>query len=282
VLAATWAPDGELLAVAAGERIYLYSSNLEEQGRLEVGDWTTSLSFHPLGFWLAAGGRDGLTRIWDVHTQSLVQTLDAHKKGVNAVAFNPDGGNLATAGNDAVARLWDPMTGERLAQMIGGTYAIPSIAFSRDGADLAITNGGLIRIRDVETSRFVHTLQNQDTNYSIARSPNGNLVAAGSTTGHVYLWDLTTGAMPDPLLLPSQPGEVQASLVWSIAFSPDGSLLAASDNDGRIRFWDVTGSDFLSSRAVISQGITCLAFSPNGQYLVSGGLDGVLRLWAAR
>jgi WD40 repeat protein len=282
VLAAAWSPPGDQIAVAAGESIYLYSNDLVQQGRLVAGDWTTSLAFHPQGTWLASGGRDGQMRIWDVAKQSLILELAAHKKGVNAVAFSPDGRVLATAGNDAVARLWDPGTGENLAQMIGGTYAVPSIAFSQDGSDLAITNGGLIRIRDVDSSRFVHTLTNDVTNYSIARSPDGKLLAAGSTAGNIFLWDLSSGASPNALPLLAEPGNAPSSLMWSVAFSPDGALLAASDNAGKIYFWDVNEKKFLTSHSASSRGITALAFSPDGRYLVSGGLDGVLRLWAVR
>jgi len=282
VLAIAWSPEGDLIAVAAGESIYLYTNDLEHQGRLVAGDWTTSLAFHPQGTWLASGGRDGQMRIWDVEKQSLILELAAHKKGVNAVTFSPDGRVLATAGNDAVARLWDPGTGENLAQMIGGTYAVPSIAFSQDGSDLAITNGSLIRIRDVESSRFVHTLINDVTNYSIARSPDGNLLAAGSTAGNIFLWDLSSGASPEAVPLVAEPGAAPSSLVWSVAFSPDGVLLAASDNAGFIYFWNVNERKFLASRSVSSRGITSLAFSPDGRYLVLGGLDGALRLWAVR
>lgn len=282
VLALAWSPSGDQIAVAAGESIYLYTNDLEQQGRLVVGDWTTSLAFHPQGTWLASGGRDGQMRIWDVEKQSLILELAAHKKGVNAVAFSPDGRVLATAGNDAVSRLWDPGTGENLAQMIGGTYAVPSIAFNQDGTDLAITNGGLIRIRDVESSRFVHTLINDVTNYSIARSPDGKLLAAGSTAGNIFLWDLSSGASPDALPLLAEPGNAPSSLIWSVAFSPNGALLAASDNDGKIYFWDVSEKKFLASHSASSRGITSLAFSPDGRYLVSGGLDGALRLWAVR
>jgi WD40 repeat protein len=281
VLAVAWSPDGNLIAVAAGESIYLYTRDLQEQGQLPSGTWTTSLAFHPQGIWLASGGRDGQIRIWDVEKQRLIIDMAAHKKGVNAVAFSPDGSLLASAGNDAVSRLWDPLTGERLAQMIGGTYAVPSIVFSPDGAALAITNGELIRIRDVETSRFVYTLRSQGSNYSAAWSPDGTLLAAGNTAGDIFLWELLSKQPSGTFLSPVDTITAPDSLVWSLGFSPDGALLAAGDNRGTLYFWDVEKKDLLSAVSASSKGITSLAFSPDGRYLITGGLDGALRLWAS-
>ena len=38
VLAVAWSPDGNLLAVAAGKSIYLYTADLQATGRLDAGN----------------------------------------------------------------------------------------------------------------------------------------------------------------------------------------------------------------------------------------------------
>ncbi len=232
VLAVAWSPDGNLLAVAAGESIYLYTADLQARGRLDAGTWTTSLAFDPEGAWLASGGRDGNIHIWELDSQKLLLRFAAHKKGVNAVAFTPDGALLASAGNDAVARLWDPVTGEKRAEMIGGTYAVPSIAFNPDGSELAITNGELVRVRDVESGRFAHTLRSQGSNYSVAWSPDGRLVAAGNTTGEVALWEVISQQPSGTITQPVAMLDGASSMVWSLDFSPDRRAVGSQRQPG--------------------------------------------------
>ncbi len=278
ILALAWSPDGRYIACAAGETIHLYTAGLEEQARIQTGYWTTSLAFNPESRLLAAAGKDGVIRIWDIQRGTLSLEIPAHKKGVNAVAFSPDGRYLASAGNDAIARIWDPNSGEQLTQMIGGTYAVPAIAFDNDGNALAIANGDVIRFRDVETGRFVKTYRSQEPNYSLAISPDGELLAAGGLSNNIHLWQLALNAKPVILA----PLENSPSLVWSLSFSPDGNLLAAGGSDRLLRVWDVKRGTLLVSAASHLGTITSLAFSPDGCCLVSGGLDATLRLWAAR
>ena len=65
VLAVAWSPDGNLLAVAAGELIYLYTADLQARAGWMAGTWTTSLAFDPEGARLASGVAEmGISRHW--------------------------------------------------------------------------------------------------------------------------------------------------------------------------------------------------------------------------
>lgn len=278
VLALAWSPDGRRIACAAGEVVTLYSSTLDELARFRVGVWTTSLAFDPQSRLLAAGGKDGIIRVWDIEQEEFVAELSAHKKGVNALTFSPDGNQLASAGNDGYARLWEPRTGKILIELIGGTYAVPSIAFLHRGRSLAIANGTVIRLRDVENGRFVATYRTQESGYSLAVSPNGEMLAAGTSSNRIYLWQLT--GKDEPLIL--SPPDAPPALVWSLNFSPDGSLLVSGGSDHVLRLWDVGKGALLAAYSAHQGAITSLAFSPDGCCLLSGGLDGVLRFWTVR
>jgi len=110
---------------------------------------------------------------------------------------------------------------------------------------------------------------------AVAISPDGKLLASGSKTGTIRLWDLA-GAN----LLAEQPAHSHG--VESLAFSPDGKTLASGGWDQRVRVWDVPQLNPLWHFSGHSDGVRSVAFSPDGLYLVTGGFDRVVTVLDAQ
>jgi hypothetical protein len=69
---------------------------------------------------------------------------------------------------------------------------------------------------------------------SVAISPNGQLVAAGSLDAIVRIWDVATGGLLERL-------RGHRDSVYSVAFTPDGKGLVSGSLDKTLKYWDVTG-----------------------------------------
>jgi WD40 repeat protein/transcriptional regulator with XRE-family HTH domain len=113
-----------------------------------------------------------------------------------------------------------------------------------------------------------------DAILSVAVSPDGRYVAAGSNSGQVRVWreegrvaHLTIRGHSDRLS--------------AIAFSPEGDMLGTASWDGTVRMWDVeSGATIWTGREHKVQ-FTSLAMSPDGK-LISGSYDGALHVWDLR
>jgi len=78
------------------------------------------------------------------------------------------------------------------------------------------------------------SLNNDARVLSVAISPNGQYVAAGSMDADVRIWDVSTGQLVERL-------RGHRSDICSVAFTPDGKGLVSGSLDKTLKFWDLSG-----------------------------------------
>lgn len=119
---------------------------------------------------------------------------------------------------------------------------------------------------------FLH--ESNDRISTIAYSPDGRLLVAGTADGTLVLWDATTRRMVASRTLAEQ-GELSA-----LAFSPNGKALATAGADHLVRFWEIPTLSLCNTHlAGHVNTITRLAFSADGKVVLSVGLDHVAIRW---
>ena len=168
--------------------------------------------------------------------------------------------------------------------MTAGDY-VQTVAFNPAGTELAAgTSGGAVARWALPDAKgagakgrpmALPTLKGPaDVVFSVAFSPDGRTLAAGSKDKTVWLWDVTNPARPRPT------GQFKGATSWinAVAFSPDGSLLADGSSDGSAQLWDVATATPVATLPDPGP-VTTLAWD-SGQHLITGAADGSVRVWA--
>jgi WD40 repeat protein len=275
----TYSPEGSLLAVSAGNKVFLYNADpLILKFTLSPGVWTNRLAFHPTARLIALAVRDGSIQFWNTNTGTLVCQFTAHAKGANSLSINPDGSLLATTGTDITSRLWDMSSVGKGGcnvleggKLIGESFSSPDVAFSPDGKCLALVDLTNIRLRNSADRKLIALLPGDLPIYDIAFSPDGRWLAAAEYQDTAALWDVSQPTKPSLSVL-SQDSTNPKVYLWRVAFSPNSNLLATGASDGTLTLWDLSTQKPIKAY-LLPRAISALSFSPDGKSIVAGGLD---------
>jgi WD40 repeat protein len=260
-----FSPDGQVLAASTMNAIAFWDvRSYRRQGGI-TGSCISSIAFSPDSHALAYLELDRTVTLFDLRSHAVIRRLRAHRKGqrvyytqeVGAVAFSPDGKLLVSTSD------------------VGIPPNLPSM-------DRTSESTGEIYIWSASTGRLLRTLRgHRDEVTSAAFSPDGSLLASGSSDKSVILWDLAAGK-------PKRTLREHADVVTSVAFSPDGGTLASGAVDGTVRIWDAMSGALLGTRHLKSGPVNAVAFSPrvrmvawgsgSAMYSPVGGL-GSVGLW---
>ncbi len=152
-----------------------------------------------------------------------------------------------------------------------------SAAFSPDGKRLATAHEGgknkasTVKVWDVAARKPVLVLVGPGTFRSVAYSPDGRLIAAGSFDNSTRIWDAATGKLLHTM--------IGTSGINTVAFSPDGKSLVTGSWDNVIRVYHVaSGRESRTFKGNPGQPTT-LVFSPDGKTLAESCLDKTAILW---
>jgi len=222
------------------------SGNLIEKRQVGQPTW--------LSFDYAARSPDGRlvaspNAIKDDSTHMINQLRDASEH--DKVAWSPDGSKLVSGNSLYIAQtvVWDAQSGDVLLRPVleAGdlTPYLGALAWSPDGRWIAgggslmnmneNRDDGFVVLWDAPTGRQDKLLKAAMTSeriQSIAWSPDNRWLAAGSSTGKIFLWDLKT-VLPVAILN----GHVDQ--VLGLSFSPSGRLLASAAMDGVVMVWQI-------------------------------------------
>lgn len=231
-----------------------------------------SVAASPDGKWLAVGGTDYFTQLWNAADGTLAASLEATKPPIGFTAFSHDSKFLThTSPADGLVWVWkcETATPELILIEAADGCTLEGLAFHPDGKRIAaggidyLSTGerdGAVCVWDIPTK---DKLFNIDVGvYALTFDPQGKYLAGAGMDEAVYVWDVET--QDTVFVLGGHRDKIHA-----VAFDPTGSYLVSGGDDGTIRVWDVLSGRSLVAREFDSP-VQSLAFSPDGKYLFCG------------
>ena len=197
-----------------------------------------------------------------------------HPAGITGIAFNPDDGVLVSTARDGSLRFWSTGDARLLGTVASGAAWVGRPEFMLHDAIFAVPSGRAVQLwsqaRRVKLSEFTAP---KAWFAACACSPDGDLVAAGTTGGNIHLWSHDDGGR-----VASFPGHAQG--IASMAFSPDGTRLASGSWSGKVKLWSVAERSLEQALTDHGDWVNAVAFSPDGKTLATASWDGTVHLRA--
>ena len=302
----TFSPDGKSLIAANGSSgVYTWDVSTRDLVQVLTGNLETisTAKFSPDGQHIILG--EGSTKdekklksiqIIDASTGAEIKEFASHQHPIRHLSVSPDGAHLATVSPDEPIKLWNLQSSVE-ARAIGPRLGkMHSISFSPDGKTLACAVDGnlnqpaTIKLWDLAAGKEMRSLTNLPAGVSaMLFSPDSKQLVAGTSSGHLKIWDVESGAEK------LSRSKLAKERVVAFHFDSSGTAIAAVSNDLALRIEDVSSGSVkkllipsegkqrrlqinftdengrpFHSLSMLGGGISAAAFSPNGIKLATG------------
>ncbi|MCW3055935.1 MAG: hypothetical protein JWN14_5105 [Chthonomonadales bacterium] len=287
-------PDGsQVYSTDAGNHINAWSGvNLAAQGTLAISFASTPRVVvpNPAGTVIATGTVGGAVQFWDPLTGTLLSSL-VPAQGANlaqqitAITYSNDGATLAIAGyvpngfNNPVGIVWiynvpgsqvpDPVPLHLI------TLNATSLAFNQSGSLLAVGTGNNINVYQTSTLALQTVTGHTGAVNALASSPDGTVLASGSSDHNVKVWTWTASSLTLLKTLSKH-----TSVINSVAFSPDSTQLVDSSTDSTSILWHYVDATQIFT-FTHTEMVNTAVFSRTGKQVITGSNDRHLKIWDA-
>ncbi|MEO0608752.1 MAG: RlpA-like double-psi beta-barrel domain-containing protein, partial [Pseudomonadota bacterium] len=131
------------------------------------------------------------------------------------------------------------------------------------GQRVTAIGGDTLETRQLETRTQSLTLRADDEILSMNYAPDGTLIATGSASGQIRIWDAATGTL-------RAESSIETNGVLDVKFSPNGRRLLIADDRGVLRVWDSLSLEPIADPVSNNASINAVSYSNRGNWIAIG------------
>lgn len=187
-----YSPRADLLAtVGFSSTLYLYEmAQRQELRRLECPcEDMRAVAFSQDGGFVAAGGRCGTVRVWDLASGKIAGEYRVHRQRIRSLQYNGVG-QILSCGDDQVVALTDPLQPQGSIQLPRQSAKLFAVTLLDDKMCATSGSDNQISIWNLASRELIGTLKGHTGTVScLAASPR--LLVSGSYDTQIRIWQRT-------------------------------------------------------------------------------------------
>ncbi|KAL3231055.1 U3 small nucleolar RNA-associated protein 12 [Nakaseomyces bracarensis] len=189
--------------IKTGEKISQLTDGLPpgaSDAKLSKPAETTYLKYHPETNLLAAGYADGVIKIWDLISKTVLISFNGHKSSITIMDFDSTGTRLISASRDSDIIVWDLVGEVGLYKLRSHKDAITGLWCEDENWLISTSKDGLIKIWDLKTQQCVET-HLAHTGECWALGIKEDFVVTTSADSQIKIWQLDLNGNPGSKLI---------------------------------------------------------------------------------
>ncbi|KAK9456834.1 hypothetical protein V1511DRAFT_227805 [Dipodascopsis uninucleata] len=165
---------------------------------------------------VAAGYSDGVIRVWDLKTETIVVTFNGHKSAISVLKFDSEGIRLASGSRDSNIIVWDIISEV-------GLYRLRSHKDQITGIEFIISNQPTKAESNNDDSNQQEFIESEEGNRE-------DFIISTSKDGLVKLWDIATQYCMETHI-------AHRDECWALSVHADNRTVMTAASDGEIKVW---------------------------------------------